>query len=27
VMERGEIVARGRGADMERDGVKRLLAV
>ena len=26
VMERGEIVARGRGADMERDGVKRLLA-
>lgn len=27
VMERGEIVARGRGADMELDGVKRLLAV
>ena len=27
VMERGEIVARGRGADMETDGVKRLLAV
>ena len=27
VMERGEIVARGRGADMERDGVRRLLAV
>ena len=27
VMERGEIVARGRGADMERDGVKRLLTV
>jgi urea transport system ATP-binding protein len=27
VMERGEIVARGRGADMERDAVKRLLAV
>lgn len=27
VMERGEIVARGAGADMERDGVKALLAV
>jgi urea transport system ATP-binding protein len=27
VMERGEIVARGAGADMERDAVKRLLAV
>ena len=27
VMERGEIVARGRGADMEADGVRRLLAV
>ena len=27
VMERGEIVARGAGADMERNGVKRLLAV
>jgi urea transport system ATP-binding protein len=27
VMERGEIVARGAGADMERDGVKQLLAV
>jgi len=27
VMERGEIVARGRGEDMERDGVKALLAV
>jgi len=27
VMERGEIVARGLGADMERDGVKALLAV
>ena len=27
VMERGEIVARGAGADMEQDGVKRLLAV
>jgi urea transport system ATP-binding protein len=27
VMERGEIVARGRGADMDKDGVKRLLAV
>src|SRR5712691_6836625 len=27
VMERGEIVKRGAGADMERDGVKRLLAV
>ncbi len=27
VMERGEIVARGRGADMERDGVRKLLAV
>ena len=25
VMERGEIVARGAGADMERDGIKRLL--
>jgi len=27
VMERGEIVARGSGADMEKDGVKDLLAV
>ncbi len=27
VMERGEIVARGAGADMDRDDVKRLLAV
>ena len=27
VMERGEIVARGKGADMDRDGVRRLLAV
>jgi len=27
VMERGEIVAQGRGADMERDGVKAMLAV
>src|SRR5215212_152307 len=27
VMERGEVVARGRGADMEADGVRRLLAV
>ena len=27
VMERGEIVARGRGADMERDGVRARLAV
>jgi urea transport system ATP-binding protein len=27
VLERGEIVARGAGADMERDGVRRLLAV
>jgi len=27
VMERGEIVARGSGSDMERDNVKRLLAV
>src|SRR5512134_3392172 len=27
VMERGEIVARGAGADMERDRVKQLLAV
>ena len=27
VMERGEIVARGEGRDMDRDGVRRLLAV
>jgi urea transport system ATP-binding protein len=27
VMERGEIIARGRGADMEQDGVKAMLAV
>jgi urea transport system ATP-binding protein len=27
VMERGEIIARGRGADMDQDGVKGLLAV
>ena len=27
VMERGELIARGRGADMDRDGVKGLLAV
>jgi len=27
VMERGEIIASGAGADMERDGVKALLAV
>jgi urea transport system ATP-binding protein len=27
VMERGEIIARGNGADMDRDGVKGLLAV
>jgi len=27
VMERGEIVARGRGAEMEADGVRGLLAV
>ena len=25
VMERGEIVARGAGADMDRDGIKTLL--
>ncbi|HEX5611354.1 MAG TPA: urea ABC transporter ATP-binding subunit UrtE [Burkholderiales bacterium] len=27
VMERGEIIARGIGADMDKDGVRRLLAV
>ena len=27
VMERGEIIARGAGAEMERDGVRKLLAV
>jgi urea transport system ATP-binding protein len=27
VMERGEIIARGAGADMDKDGVRRLLAV
>jgi urea transport system ATP-binding protein len=27
VMERGEIVARGAGANMDRDGVRRLLTV
>ncbi len=27
VMERGEIIAHGAGADMERDGVRKLLAV
>ena len=27
VMERGELVARGRGADMEKDGVRERLAV
>jgi urea transport system ATP-binding protein len=27
VMERGEIVARGAGADMDKDGVRKLLAV
>jgi urea transport system ATP-binding protein len=27
VMERGEIIARGAGADMDRDGVRELLAV
>jgi urea transport system ATP-binding protein len=27
VMERGEIVARGSGADMDKDGVRKLLAV
>jgi urea transport system ATP-binding protein len=27
VMERGEIIARGAGADMDRDGVRQLLAV
>ena len=27
VMERGELIARGQGADMDRDGVKSLLAV
>jgi len=27
VMERGEIVARGRGAEMDADGVKALLSV
>jgi urea transport system ATP-binding protein len=27
VMERGEIIARGRGTDMDKDGVKSLLAV
>jgi len=27
VMERGEVIAQGRGADMERDGVRRLVAI
>jgi urea transport system ATP-binding protein len=27
VMERGEIIARGAGADMDKDGVRQLLAV
>ncbi len=27
VMERGEIVARGAGADMQRDGVRRLMSI
>ena len=27
VMERGEIIARGAGSDMDKDGVRQLLAV
>jgi urea transport system ATP-binding protein len=27
VMERGEVIASGRGADMERDGVRKLVAI
>ena len=27
VMERGEIIARGKGADMDRDNVRGMLAV
>jgi urea transport system ATP-binding protein len=27
VLERGEIVARGRGADMEADGVRRRMSI
>ena len=27
VMERGEVIRRGRGADMEADGVRRLMSV
>jgi urea transport system ATP-binding protein len=27
VMERGEIIAEGRGSDMERDGVRQLMAI
>ena len=27
VMERGEIIRRGRGADMEADGVRRLMSI
>ena len=27
VMERGELIARGRGADMDRDGVRAMLSV
>lgn len=27
VMERGEVIARGKGADMERDGVQKLVAI
>jgi urea transport system ATP-binding protein len=27
VMERGEIIARGRGEDMERDGVRQLVSI
>ncbi|XAH25369.1 urea ABC transporter ATP-binding subunit UrtE [Xylophilus sp. GW821-FHT01B05] len=27
VMERGEVIARGAGADMQRDGVRRLVAI
>ena len=27
VMERGEIIRRGRGADMEADGVRQLMSI
>ena len=27
VMERGEIIQRGRGADMEADGVRQLMSI